>query len=137
MSDLDAAFREDAGKYSGIKNIVGARIFAVDLDQGAQMPAVTYQRIDSPRKAHEHDNPSSFPLARYQVGCWAGTFAGTLALAKAWEAFMKTKIGPCTWGSGTNVTWVSNCWIADARDYKSPDALLYCRQIDIRIFFKE
>ena len=137
MSDIDAAFRHEAENNAGIKNLVGTRIFAVDLDQGVQMPANTYQRIDSPRKVHEHSSPSSFPLARYQVGCWSGTFAGSVALAKVWKAFINAQIGPLTWGTGANKTQVSACWVADERDYKSPDALLYCRQIDVRIFYRE
>jgi hypothetical protein len=137
MSDIDAAFRYEFGNNGGISHLVGSRIYAVDLDQGAQMPANTYQRIDSPRKVKEHNQPSGFPLARYQVGCWSGSFAGAVALAKAVRAFMKGKVGPCIWGTGVNATDVKDCWVADERDYKSPDALLYCRQIDIRIFYKE
>jgi hypothetical protein len=137
MSNIDAAFRYEAMKNTGIKNLVGTKIFAVDLDQGVEMPANTYQRIDSPRKSHPHGGPSAFPLARYQVGCWSGTFAGSVALADAWEAFIRTQIGPMTWGTGAEQVMVQACWVADERDYKSPDALLYCRQIDVRIFYRE
>jgi hypothetical protein len=137
MSDIDAAFRHDFIDNAGIKAKVDTRVYSVDLAQGTQLPAITYQRVDSPRKVKEHSQPSAFPLARYQVGCWAGDFAGTVALAKVVFAFMNGKVGPCTWGAGASATQVFNCWVEDARDYKSPDAVLYCRQLDIRIFFKE
>jgi hypothetical protein len=135
MSDIDAALIYELKHNAGVAALVGTRIFSVDLDQGAQMPAITVQRVDSPRQVFEHGNPSAFPKAKYQIGSWSGTFAGAVALAAMIAAALNGEDG--VWGTGAIETDIQNCQVVDQRDFKDPTSVLYNRQTDVSILFKE
>ncbi len=62
--------------------LVGTRISPNIIRQGTAMPAVTYQQISGQRD-HTLDGASGFVEGRFQVNCWAKTYAETRELADA------------------------------------------------------
>lgn len=65
------------------------RVFPSVLKQGVTLPALTYQRIDTPR-SHTHGERGGLARPRVQVTCWAETHAAALALAAEVLAVMAT-----------------------------------------------
>ena len=69
---------------AGVSALVSTRIYPNKLPQTVTLPALTYQRIDSPR-VHSHDSSGSVGTARprFQFDCWATTYAAAKALSDA------------------------------------------------------
>lgn len=53
---------------------IGGRVYPDKLPQEPVLPAVTYRKVSGPR-VHSHDGPSSLAHPRFQVSCWAATYA--------------------------------------------------------------
>lgn len=64
---------------TAISALVGVRVRPIPLPQEATLPAVTYQRVSTVRE-HASTTDPGFAHTRFQVDCWAETFAGALAL---------------------------------------------------------
>ncbi len=77
---------------AGVTAIVGvgaaARIYPVEIAQGAILPAITYQRITGPKiSAMGADTGLTRPL--FQVDCWAETYREADDLAEAVRAALQ------------------------------------------------
>ena len=90
---MEAALHTLLSTDVGVGAIVGlsasARIYPLLMPQGGALPAVTYQRISTPRidTASLLGNNARV-RCRMQVDCWASTFAQAKALADAVRAAM-------------------------------------------------
>lgn len=62
--------------HAGTSALIGTRCYPVLLPQRVSYPAVSYQRISNT----ETRGSSNIRETRYQVDCWAQTYAGTDAL---------------------------------------------------------
>lgn len=76
MEDRLIAYLQDD---TDVTTLLGSRMYPDTLPQGATLPALVYQRIDTPR-THVHGEASVLPRPRIQMHFWATT------LAKCWEA---------------------------------------------------
>lgn len=58
---------------AGVNALISGRVYPNKLPQDVTLPAITYQRIDSPR-IHAHDSSGATGTARprMQIDCWAG-----------------------------------------------------------------
>ena len=65
-----------------ITQLVGDAIYPVQLEQSANLPAITYQQISGPR-AHEVDGPMGWVESRYQITMWAATYLAACDVANA------------------------------------------------------
>jgi len=74
----------EAGLYTHLADISGstaaARVYPVWVPQGADYPAITWQRMGSPRE-HTHDGASRLLIARFRVVSWAETYNAAMNLA--------------------------------------------------------
>ncbi len=66
---------------TGLKNLVGDRIYPLVLPQKAVLPAVTYQKISGER-LHELQGDTGFTRPVYQLSCLAETYAQCKAVAE-------------------------------------------------------
>lgn len=66
--------------YPGLVPLIGTRIYPLLLPQDPVLPAVTYQRISTPRM-HAFER-SFLPHPRFQFDCWATTFPAARAVAE-------------------------------------------------------
>lgn len=97
---------------------LGQDPFPDSLPEGAVLPAVVYQRIDTQR-VRSHDGTSLVgPL--FQFSCWASTPLQARALARqvvqAWEARMGFAL------------------VTDDRDVPEPNPKLFRRVVDVRLW---
>ncbi|MGE0294967.1 MAG: DUF3168 domain-containing protein [Hyphomonadaceae bacterium] len=84
---LNAALREDAAVGAIVGAGASARVYPLVLPQSVNLPAVTYQRISTPRVVTTTlSGPNARVNCRMQVDCWAGTFAQAKALSSAVRA---------------------------------------------------
>jgi hypothetical protein len=63
--------------YSGITAIASTRTYPMRLPQTPTLPAVTYQKISN----SEQKGTSTLKDSRYQLNCWASTYAEAHSLA--------------------------------------------------------
>jgi hypothetical protein len=62
--------------------LIGSRIYPNIVPQKAPMPAITYQQISGPR-LHDMQGAVGMAKARYQINCWAVSYAEAKELAEA------------------------------------------------------
>lgn len=65
-----------------INSLIATRVYPNIVPQNAPMPAITYQQISGPRD-HVMAGPTGLVGARYQINCWASSYAGAKELAEA------------------------------------------------------
>ncbi len=63
--------------HSGTTALIGTRCYPLLLPQRPTMPAVVYQRVSSSGQIGTTDRRTP----RFQLSCWASTYAGAAALA--------------------------------------------------------
>ena len=68
---------------SGISSIVGARIYPLKLPQSPTYEAISYERISNTGQ----DGTSNRKESRWQINCWARTYAEAQTLSAAVKAF--------------------------------------------------
>lgn len=67
--------------YTGLKNLVGDRIYPLILPQKAVLPAITYQKISGER-LHKLQGDTGFTRPVYQLSCLAENYAQCKAVAE-------------------------------------------------------
>ena len=68
-----------------IEGLVGTRIFPMVVPQDTTMPCITYQKISGNWQV-QISGPHNMSQERFQINCWATTYAGAKALAEAVRA---------------------------------------------------
>ena len=88
---------------AAVNAIVAGRVYPNKLPQTVTLPALTYQRIDTPR-VHSHDTSGATGTAhpRIQFDCWAASYANAKGLADALRGALNGYKG--TMGSVNPVT---------------------------------
>lgn len=69
----------------GVAALVSARVYPVLLPQTPTYPAVSYQRISNSGT----NGSTALRESRWQVNCWAATYAGAVSLSEAVKAAME------------------------------------------------
>ena len=112
--------------------IVGARIYPAIVYQTADLPAVTFQQISGAR-THTAGGPISLANPRFQVNCWAETYAESRQLAET--------VRKCLDGySGTvNTRAIDNIALDNELDtFKWIDSKkVYGKMLDFIVWFHE
>lgn len=105
---------------AGVSGLVSTRIYPNKLPQTVTMPAITYQRISSPR-IHTHDSSGATGTAnpRFQFDAWGATYDSCKDVTDAIRAALNGYRG--TMGAVNPVT-VQGALIDDERFEPSPDA---------------
>lgn len=62
--------------------LIGTRMYPTKLEQGATMPAVSFQHVSEERKG-TFGSPATMPGVLMQIDCWDSTFTGVKTLARA------------------------------------------------------
>ena len=118
--------------YSHLKNspgvaaVAGARIYPLRLPQEPTLPAITYQRVDAMQN-YVHSGPTSagrgLVSSRFQVSCWALTYAEAITLSEAVKAAMD--VLPDT------------AFIETQADMYEPETSVYHIPVDVIVWYKE
>ena len=121
--------------YLAAMGVADERVYPQVLPQGATLPAVVYQRVDT-TVTQPHGEPATLPRPRYQFTCWASTFEGARQTADEVLAALDGFWG--TMGNGKEYeVEVESALLKDVRDYYDPDTELWNRQLDFQIMHKE
>lgn len=79
---ITEAIRERLMGHAALSGLVGERIHALHLPQGPILPAVTYQRISTPR-VYSQDGYSGLAHPRWQFDAWAESYDMAYDVAEA------------------------------------------------------
>jgi len=95
MTVLDESIYSYLANYSGLTALVSTRIYAFQIPQGATLPCVTFQRIDTPRTLTHDSSGIGNELAnpRFQFDVWATTYASAKAINEQIRAALNGKTG--------------------------------------------
>lgn len=115
--------------YAPVSNIVNQRIHPLEIPQGGEKPALTFQRISGPR-IRSLTGFSGLQRPRIQLNCWDDRALGAMELAEA----VKTLDGyRGMWGT----TRIDQVVVANDLDDSEPELGLYVRKVDLIIWHKE
>lgn len=135
MITIEEGLKAYLAANAGLLALIAGRVYANKIPQGATMPCLTYQRIDSPR-IHSHDTSGSGGTARprFQLDCWATTYAASKSISDALRSALNGYKG--TMGTVNPVT-VQSALIQDERFDDYPDAGLNRISCDYVIWHTE
>lgn len=104
---------------AGVTNLVSTRIYKNKLPQTTTMPAITVQRISTPR-VHTHDTSGATGTAypRFQIDAWGASYTSCKTVTDAIRTALNGYKG--TMGSVNPVT-VQSALIQDETFDDSPD----------------
>lgn len=123
--------------YAGLTALVSTRVYPYMVPQGATLPCVTYQRIDTPRSLTHGDSGATGTLARprFQLNAWAATLSEAMAIAYQLRAALNGKrgsIGTAPYAVTVRAILVDN----EMQDYE-PETELYRVICDYLIWLEE
>lgn len=77
---IETGLRTHLINNAAVAALVGSRVYPMRLPQGFVLPAISYQRISGPRQ-YDSVGATGRVHSRFQVNCWAETYAGARDLA--------------------------------------------------------
>ena len=95
MTTVEQSFESYLTGYAGLTALISTRVYPLIIPQGATLPCVTYQRIDTPRTLTHGDSGATGTLARprIQFSSWAATLSEAMAIAYQLRAALNGKTG--------------------------------------------
>jgi hypothetical protein len=119
----------------GVSALVSSRIKPHALSKSDVLPAIVYQRISTPREL-PITGETGFTHPRFQLTCWASTYAVVRALADVVRSALHGKRG--SFGNST----IQGCFVIDEGDMAelAPDSdeeRSFGIRLDIEIFYNE
>lgn len=119
---------------AGITAQVSTRIYPLVLPVSVTLPAITYQRIDTPREITHDQAAGGLAMPRFQFTAW-GTFAEAKAIVKALRTALNGFRG--TFGASANTVRVYGVLADNERDDYDPDSGLYWTTADYFLHHEE
>lgn len=113
----------------GVAAIIGDRMTPLVVEQGADLPALSYQVIDTPR-VRSHSGPSGLAHPRVQFNCVSKDYTEAKLLAQA------IRFGV----DGFRGSWNGRSVSAEARgenDDRDPTTGRFTRMLDVIIWHRE
>lgn len=104
-----------SGSPSPVAAIVGERVYADELPDPAELPAVVILLVAAPRVANHLQGHGDLAIALVQVDCWAPTRAACDALAAAVKTAVHAALG-------------ADCTLANRRDGREPQTVQEARR---------
>jgi len=136
MITIEDGLIHHLGNDAGVTALVAQdRIFHLRLPQTVAMPAITLQRITSPRLQAHDEGSGGLAYPRIQIDCWGSTYASAKAVSDAVRAAIKGFRG--TFGAGMNTVTVGACLMEDERPEAYPDEEINRVSCDYRIWHQE
>jgi hypothetical protein len=114
---------------AGITDIVGTRIYPIFLPQDTDYPALTYIRISGPE---HHDIDVSYP--RFQISCWAKSYAEAKGLADEVKAAFQRFKG--VMGGAQGVEVIQGVFMNDLDLYDN-ETQVYHIPVDIKLIHRK
>lgn len=105
---------------------IDSRCYPIRLPQEPVLPAITYQRIDAPRIV-THSGGGALVASRFQISCWAATYAEAIELAER----VKAAFG--NWHRAYGGTAI----VQTQADLYEPDTGVYHVPVDVILWYRE
>jgi hypothetical protein len=97
MAQLEPRIFSILTGYTAVAAVVGTRVYPLVLPQKAEIPAISYLRVDGVQDANLSGN-SGMEAVRVQVDCWGRTYAQAKGLAADVADAMASGFGnECVW----------------------------------------
>ena len=130
MATIEEAVVVRMGGDAGLTALIGTRLFPLRVPQDADMPAIAYQKISSP-KTHSHSGSSHLAQSRIQFTCEADDYATAKAVANAvrdcWDGFAGTVDG----------VRIDSALVQDDRDGWSEEHAAPVVRVDVMVWHYE
>lgn len=125
---LEQALYNHLSTNPGLVAVAGDRIYPLKRPQGCTYPLVTFFRVSGPR---QRTFGASTGKPRFQVTCWAKSYAETKAVADAVIAAMDNFSGPLGGPGGVPVQAIQ---LDNETDDGEPDTGIYATFLDFFIW---
>jgi hypothetical protein len=135
MITIEEGLYNRLSTYSGLTTLISTRVYPLKLPQTVTLPAITYQRISTPRELTHDQKAGGLALPRFQFNCWGTTFSSVKAVVKQLRECLNGFSG--TFGSGANTVAVGGVLSANEIDFNDPDSGLYWTAVDYFIYHQE
>ena len=99
---IEAALYSYLSTYAGLTELIGLRIYPVDITQDAEMPAVAYQLVDD-LPVHSGGADLIVHAARFQFSCWGTTYLNACAVAVQIKAALQDYSGTMGGSGGVKI----------------------------------
>jgi len=90
---IETGLRTHLINNAAVSALVGSRVYPMRLPHGFTLPAISYQRISGPRQ-YDSIGATGRVHPRFQVDCWAETYAGVRDLANKVRLALNDHRGP-------------------------------------------
>ena len=114
---MEEALRALLAADAAVAALVGARIYPVEIPQGADMPALVYTRISGPRD-HAFSGPTGLAMARVQVDAYADPAASASAYASAKGLIRAVRQAVDGYRGASAGTEIGGIFSDDERDFR-------------------
>lgn len=101
---------------TGVTDLVGTRIYPLELPQDVTYPAIRYQQVSGPR-SHVMGADTGTVDGRFQVDAFATTYSGAKALAA------QIRLALSRWGGTAGGVTVEHIFLANEHDRFESDPL--------------
>ena len=115
---------------STVSGLISTRVYPIKLPQSPTFPAVTYQRVSTPR-VRSTTGPSGLAHPSIQIDCWAETYTGVKSLAEAAREAVDGYSGTV---GGVAIAGII---VASENDFFEPEVEIYRVTMDITIWHEE
>ena len=106
---------------SGVTTLVSTRIYPLKLPQNSTYEAISYQRISNTPT----DGSTALRNSRWQINCWADTYAESQALALAVKAALEE------YSDTTATPGIKEGHVANEQDDYDDDAKVFRTIVDV------
>jgi len=135
MSVIEEALQKILVDDGGVGTLAANRIYNAVLPQGATVPAITWQRIATPR-LRDLDGAEGSAQPRFQINCWGDEPSEPGALANAVRAALQDYEGTVL------AVYIKDIWVEDEGDlFEAAVGNLqrrrYGRRLDIIVWHEE
>jgi len=130
---IEQAIKKELLADSGIKSLIGERLYYVKAPQDVAKPYVVFLKASGPRE-YSHDGASKLARPRFQFSCFAMTYYEAKQIAEAIRAAIEAFSG--TMG-GTGGVEVGSCFCINESDIYEEDTRLFHVAVDYLIWHKE
>lgn len=125
---IEADIYSSLTAHAGLSALIGTRLYPVLLPQNPTYPAVTYQRVSTPR-AQAINGTVASAGPRFQFAAWASTYSSAVSVAAQVRAALIAMSG--------NIVTVYEVLLDGEREVWEDDPGVFRRDVDALILHSE
>lgn len=118
----------------GVAGLVGSRITPLLRPEGSALPAISYFRVSTVRK-YNVNGDANLSFNRFQIDCWADTYAKSLELGNAVVTCLSGFYGTTTISGSSG--YFGGIHVANEKSEYIEDINEYRYSIDVLFMFDE